>query len=68
MTLIWTLIYIKNSVTADDEEMARIITSKVDLSVAELMGTCQTRWGNDQSKRELTNLLQDLNENKTFVP
>ena len=57
------------SVTADDEQMTKIISSKVDLKVAELLGQCQLKWGDDSTKRDLSRILTQLNNiPSTFMP
>lgn len=57
------------SVTASDDEMIKIITQQVDLNVAELLGICQLKWGNDHIKRDLSGVLTQLNNvSATFVP
>ena len=57
------------SITADDDEMIRIITQKIDISVAELVGVCQLKWGDDKTKRDVSGLLARINkQTSTFVP
>jgi len=56
------------SITAGDEQMTEIITARIDLNVAELIGKCQLKWGDDSAKRELSSMLTQLNKiPQTFV-
>ena len=55
------------SITADDDEMRKIITSKVTISVAEQYGLCHLKWGDDGVKRELSSIISKLNSQQAFV-
>ena len=55
------------SITADDDEMRKIITSEVTISVAEQYGLCHLKWGDDGVKRELSSIISKLNSQQAFV-
>ena len=57
------------AITADDETMTKIITSKMDIKAAEVLGLCQLKWGDDKIKKNLTATLEKLNSVPDhFVP
>ena len=57
------------SVTAPDDEMVKILTQKLDLGVAEVLGKCQLKWGDDRIKRDLSSVLTQINSvPQPFIP
>ena len=49
------------TITAPEEDMLKILASKVDLNVAEFYGMCQLKWGDFEVKQSFGQILNALN-------